>query len=406
MSVGSSLDQRDRTLLLGCGALVILFIIVLALFSPASDNQDPTPSSYSTTPHGAKAAYELLGRAGYQVERQTDALSEITYRVDDHVTVVITEPYLRNVTNSQAAVKAMLENGARVLVTGFSGGWLVPEGAPQSYRYPQPVCTADPNGLQPLAASGTIHIAPEAHWNQANPLQNVAYNCQGDAVAVTYKFGKGTVVWWANSLPLENAGIQQADNLVFFLNSIGPRGTHVFWDESLHGDAPSLLSYAKGTPLTLALWQGVLVASLLVWSYGRRSGPLRPDPVIRRATPIEFVHSLGSLYEASGASQTAVNDAYQQFRQKLERQTGIPQSLPAAGPQMTIALRQHFGAGAERLEQALLACEQAAEPEKLSARSALTRIQALHDCQDVIDQRMQIHPAQPGTQTWKKTPNH
>lgn len=406
MSVRASLDRRDRTLLLGCGALVIIFIIVLAFFSPASDNDDPTPSSYSTTPHGAKAAYELLRQAGYQVERQSDPLAQIADRVDDHATVVIAEPYLRNVAASQSAVEALLEKGARVLVTGFSGGWLVPESALQDYRYSRPACVADPNGFQPLAASGAIRIVPEAHWKQSNLLQDVAYTCQGDAVAVTYKVGKGTVVWWANSLPLENAGLQQADNLVFFLNSIGPRGTHVFWDESLHGDAPSLLGYARGTPLALAAWQGALVASLLLWSYGRRSGPLRADPVIRRTTPIEFVHSLGSLYQASGASQTAVNDAYQQFRQQLERQVGIPQTLSPGATLMPAALRQHFGAGAEQLQQALLACEQAGETEKLSSRNALARIQALHDCQDVIDQRIQNHPALPGSQTWKKTPNH
>jgi hypothetical protein len=381
-----SMDRRDKTLLLACGTLLLVFIVVLAVFSPAADNDDPTPSSYSTAPHGARAAFEVLGRVGYQVERQSDPLMQIADRVDGDVTVVIAEPYWRNVASSQAAVRALLDKGARVLATGFSGGWLLPQSWLETYRYPRPACGADPNGFQPLAASGTVRMVPEAHWKQSNPLQNVVYTCQGDAVAVTYKVGKGTIVWWANSLPLENAGIQQADNLVFFLNSVGPRGTHVFWDESLHGDPPSLLSYARGTPLVLALWQGALVACLLLWSYGRRSGPLRPDPVIRRATPVEFVHSLGSLYQASGACRTAVNNAYQQFRQQLEQRFGISQSLAAEAPLMTVVLRQHFGAGAERLQQALLDAQQAGEAEKLPPRTALARIQALHDCQDVIKQ--------------------
>jgi hypothetical protein len=217
-------------------------------------------------------------------------------------------------------------------------------------------------------------------------LQTVAYTCHEDAVAVTYKVGKGTVVWWANSLPLENGGIQEADNLAFFLNSIGPPGTRVIWDESLHGDAPSLLSYMRGTPLMLALWQGALVACLLLWSYGRRSGPLRPDPVIRRAAPVEFVHSLGSLYQASGASQTAVHNAYQQIRQQMEQNFGIPQNLAANAPLMPAVLQRQFGDRAERLQQALLAAEEASEAEKLPPAAALARIQALHDSLNISKQ--------------------
>ncbi len=404
MKLLASLDRKDRMLLLGCGALVTILIALLALLSPANDNDDPTTSSYSTAPHGAKAAYELLRKAGYQVERQSEPLAQIADRVDEHTTVVLAEPFLQNVMVSQTAVKALLDRGARVLVTGFAGGLLVPGNAVESNRFPPSACDADANGFGELAGSGTIRITPEAHWGQSNPLHQVAYSCQGDAVAVTYTAGKGTVIWWASSLPLENSGIQQKDNLVFFLNSIGPQAmTHVFWDESLHGDSPSLLSYTRGTPLQLIGWQLLLVAALLLWSYGRRSGPLRPDPILPRATPIEFVHSLGSLYQASGATQTAVSDAYQQFRQQLERSVGISQSLAAEAPGMSVVLAQRFGAGAERLQQTLVASEQARGMEKLSPKTALARVQALHDCNDVIDGRMRTYPAIPGTQQWKKT---
>jgi Domain of unknown function (DUF4350) len=343
------MDRKDRMLLLGCGVLVTIFISVLALFSPANENDDPTPSSYSTAPHGAKAAFELLQKAGYQVERQSDPLSQIEDRVDEHTTVVLAEPFLQNVIVSQAAVKALLDKGARVLVTGFAGGLLMPGNAVQSDPFPPSTCNADANGFGELAGSGTVSIRPEALWKQSNPLHQVVYSCRGDAVAVTYKAGKGMVIWWASSTPLENSGIQQADNLVFFLNSVGPRAmTHVFWDESLHGDSPSLLSYTQGTPLRLIGWQLVLVAVLLLWSYGRRNGPLRPDPILPRATPIEFVHSLGSLYQASGATQTAVSDAYQQFRQQLERSVGIlkplrPKHRECPSPWLSVSARVRSG---------------------------------------------------------------
>lgn len=398
----ASLNRRDRRLLLGCGALVVALIVVVAILSPANEDDDPTPSSYSVAPHGARAAFQLLQQAGYQVERQEDSLAERDETTDAHTTVIFAEPFLANVSESKESVKRILDRGGRVLATGYAGGLLLPENAVASNPLPTDgACDAHSTGLGELAGSGTIRMAAAARWKPGNVAQPAAYTCQGGTVAVTYKAGKGTVVWWANSLPLENAGIQQKDNLVFFLNSIGPSATtHVLWDESLHGTPPSLMSYTRGTPLKWMGWQVLLVGALLLWSYGRRSGPLRPDPAIPRAAQIEFVHSLGSLYQAANATQTAVADAYQQCRQKLEQAFAIPQSFSAASIGMSLALSQHFSTEAERVQQALVACEQTMSLETLTPKIALTRIQALHDCMPA--------GAQPNTnqhigKSWKTT---
>jgi hypothetical protein len=383
----AGVDHRDKMLLLSCAALVAILILVLALFSPGNNDEDLTPSSYSTAPHGAKAAFELLRQSGYQVERQSDSLTQLADRVDEHATVVFADPFLQNVNTSREAVKALLDKGARIVVTGYAGGLLAPGNAVETNRFSRSECDADANGFGQLAGSGTVRMTPGALWKQSNPLHHVAYTCQGKAVAVTYKAGKGMVIWWADALPLENSGLQQADNLVFFLNSIGPPATtHVFWDESLHGDSPSLLSYTRGTPLHLIGWQLLLVVALLFWSYARRSGPLRPDPVVPRTTQIEFVHSLGSLYQAAGANQVAVSGAYQHFRQRLEQLFAIPQNRSAAA--LEGVLSQHFGTGGERLLKTLVACEQAMGTENLPAKIALERVQALHDCDDLIHRQM------------------
>ncbi len=398
MRLLAGVDHRDKMLLLSCAALVALLILVLALFSPANNAEDLTPSSYSTAPHGAKAAFELLRQAGYQVERQSDSLEQIEDRVDEHATVVFADPFLQNVNASRDAVKALLDKGARIVVTGYAGGLLAPANAVEANRFPPSECNADANGFGQLAGSGTVRLTPGGRWKQSNPLHRVAYTCQGDAVAVTYKAGKGTVIWWAGALPLENSGLPLADNLVFFLNSIGPPATtHVFWDESLHGDSPSLLSYTRGTPLHWIGWQLMLVVALLLWSFARRSGPLRPDPAVPRTTQIEFVHSLGSLYQAAAANQVAVSGAYQRFRQRLEQLFAIPQNRSAAA--LEGALSQHFGTGGERLLKTLVACEKAMETENLPAKTALETVQALHDCDDFcIDKSSHT-----GTQPWKKT---
>jgi len=42
----------------------------------------------------------------------------------------------------------------------------------------------------------------------------------GSPAVVEYASGKGEVIWWASSTPLENGSIQRAENLNLFLNSL------------------------------------------------------------------------------------------------------------------------------------------------------------------------------------------
>jgi len=383
-------DPRDRKLLIGCGVLVAILIVALAFFSPSrQEDKDPTPFSYSTAEHGAKAAFELLIKSGYTVERQNAPLSEIIDRIDKHTTLVIAEPYMQDVVQTRSTVKEALDRGARVLVTGPSGALLVPGGNLDLRSLPiQAICDAEPNGFGEIANSGKMQMPPAAYWQPTQPLQWVEYTCNGQPIVMRYASGKGEVIWWANSFPLENIGLQRVDNLALFLNSIGPVSNHVVWDESLHGDLRSLWSYANGTPVQLIWGQLALIALLLLFSYSRRSGPLRPDPVVSRATPLEFVHSLGSLYQKAGATNVAVAIAYQRYRHQLEKQFAVAHSLSAQNPALLQALTNRFAAGAPAIQKHLLACENAAGAENLPAREALALVQALHDDEALLSAKI------------------
>jgi hypothetical protein len=380
------IEARDRNLLIACGVLVTLLIVALALFSPSrQEDENPTPLSYSTGKHGAKAAFELLGKAGYNVERQNAPLSEIIDRIDEHTTLVIAEPYMLDVVESRATMKQALDQGARILVTGPSGAMLVP-GNGLDYRDQklQRDCEAEANGFGEIANSGKVQMPVPVPWVRNQPLQSVEYTCDGQAAVVRYASGKGEVIWWANSFPLEYVGIQREDNLALFLNSIGPVSNHVVWDESLHGEPRSLWSYSNGTPIHFVWGQLAMVAFLLLFSYSRRRGPLRPDPIVSRATPVEFIHSLGSLYQKAGATRVAVAIAYQRFRHKLEKQFDVSQSLTAEDPALLEVLTSRFAVRAAGIQKDLLACENAASVEDLTARQALTLVQTLYDDEALI----------------------
>jgi Domain of unknown function (DUF4350) len=372
----AGLEKTDRRLLSACLVLVLVIVVLLAVFAPEEDEIDLVPSSYSTGSFGAKAAYLLLERSGYKVERWTQPLSQLS--ADPHTTLILAEPYPYDFGNSQSAVRRVLQQGGRVLVTGLRGALLLPQDEAESDpAMLEKECRATPNGFDPLADSGDVRIQPVGVWKQTDPRHHTAYLCNNKAVVVRYRYEKGQVIWWADALPLENSGIARGDNLGLFLTSVGPPGTRVVWDESLHGEGRSLWSFVQGTPVHLIWWQLGLVGVLLLVSYGRRSGPLRPDPIAPRASSLEFVRSLGSLYHRAGATNTAVTIAYLQLRRDLEKRAGIDAKLNAAQAAQAIARR--FGYDVESLNKDLVASEDAAFGGALSEKRALALVQALND---------------------------
>ena len=64
-----------------------------------------------------------------------------------------------------------------------------------------------------------------------------------------------------------------------------------------------------GVPRAISVDLPILTSILIIFSFSRRSGPLRDMASAPRATPIEFLDALGSLYKSAGASSTAVSIA-------------------------------------------------------------------------------------------------
>lgn len=382
MKIFPSLDSRDRKAVLICLSLVAVAIVLIAMFAPRQRDESPVPSSYGVGTHGAKAAYLLLVRSGYNVERWEQPLSSLVDSVDEHTVIILADPFRIDPIQTKVDIKNVLAHGGRVLAIGYQGAGMLPDGQPHvnDARIGSTACQPSPDGFDPLASSGEIHMDAYVVWAPIQPGQRVQYRCGDGAVVVTYPSGKGTITWWASSMPLENASILRGNNLDLFLNSVGPpEGARVVWDESLHGDVRSLSSYTAGTPVGLMWMQAALVAALLLFSLSRRSGPLRPFVETPRTTPLEFVESLGALYDRSGAANTAVVIAYERFRRQLEKRGGFAPAdtrLPAAELAEAIQTRLHYNhpqLGAD------LAASEAASYTELSRRAALTLAQALHD---------------------------
>jgi hypothetical protein len=386
MNMLSSLDAKDRRLLLWTVGIALGLAVLTGFLLPGADSNDNLlPSTYLAGQHGARAAYETLLRSGYSLERWERPLSELAATAGPDTVVIFAEPFTREKADIDA-VRTILERGGRVLSTGFWGGIILPadsSATPDEFNFA--ACKLNPEGLDPLAGTGEVWMLPKATWHVGgNPAQRVEYSCAGAPAVVEYDWGKGHVVWWASSTPLENGSLARGDDLDLLLNSLGPReGRHFYWDESLHGEIRSIWSYAAGPSLTL-LWIGLpALALLIVLSFSRRSGPVRDLPLPARAAPIEFLDALGSLYRNAGAASTAVSVAWERFRRHALLLLGL-RGTPMAAAELAQAIRRRIPNANPSLEADLSACEEAAWGETVNPREALKLLQTLHDRQQEL----------------------
>jgi hypothetical protein len=359
--------------------------VITAIFAHNQNSDDnAVPSSYLTGRHGARAAYELLVARGYNVQRWEQPLSVLAATTDAETVVILAEPLTRN-EDDVKAVRDIVARGGHLLVTGMMGGILAPDGDVQAADSFAGACKLTPQGLDPLAASGEVWMESEATWGDDHPRYRVEYNCAESPAVVEYADGKGEVTWWASSTPLENGSIARAQNLNLFLNTLGSRADHhIYWDESMHGDVRTQWFYVRGPAWNLLRWGLAGIALLIVLSFSRRRGPVRDLPPPVRATPVEFLEALGSLYAEAGAATTAVELAYERFRRKMGDLCGLKAARMNA-EELGAVLRRRFPAVAVELEKDLSDCEEAITNEKLNPKKALSLIQALNRHSETLD---------------------
>lgn len=407
MTLLGSLDAKDRRLLLWCGLAVVVLAIATGVLLPSgSSNDNRLPSSYLPGRHGTLAAYETLLRSGYAVERWERPLPELAAQAGPDTVVIFAQPFTREAEDIKA-VRTILERGGRVLATGFWGGYILPgESSDTPKEFTFAACRLEPEGLDALASSGEVWMIPEATWQVGKPAQRIEYGCAGQPAVVQYDWGKGHAVWWASATPIENGSLARAHDLDLLLNSLGPKEGHRFyWDESLHGDVRSEWSYVGGPALNLLRGGLISLAVLVLVSFSRRRGPVRELPRPVRATPVEFIEALGSLYQTAWAASTAVTVAWERFRRQALQECGL-RGQNMGAEELARTLRRRFPALGDDLEVDLAACEQGAEDERIPPRRALHLVQLLADYEAQLRGASEAKRGRGGAAWRKRRPTH
>ena len=131
------------------------------------------------------------------------------------------------------------------------------------------------------------------------------------------------------------------------------------------------------------------IALLVIFSFSRRRGPVRDLPAPVRATPVEFLEALGSLYAEAGASATSVELAYERFRRRMGDLCGLKGAKMSA-EELGLALRRRFPQAPETLEKDLAECEEAIGSDALQPKKALALVQTLNRHGEALDRAARV----------------
>jgi len=369
------LSAGDRKILLVAGGAFLLLVILGFLFAPDSNTGASSATTYSTASEGAKAAYLLLQETGYHVEHWQHSATSL--RADGDTVLIIADPAIIPNAKQKAAIEQFVSGGGRVITTGIRGARFLPEDSSEYNEAPRNPWT-EFKALAPSAitrAAPKITLAPRAHWSG-----NLGIGLYGDdeqTVVTHFRHGKGDIVWMASATPLTNAGITQPGNLEFLLAAVGDQQrTRVLFDEYVHGYGESDEPERSHPLMTALLMQSVVLAFAAILTFSRRSGPLRPLPAESRLAPLEFVETLGGLYQQAHAASVAVNVYYQRFQYWTTRRLGIGNK--ATPEDLDRAVRERWGLHDDKFQATLQAAAAARYQPDLPQKEALGIVQSLY----------------------------
>src|SRR5205807_7425695 len=158
-------------------------------------------------------------------------------------------------------------------------------------------------------------------------------------------------------------------NLEFFLACLGDQQNEILWDEYIHGYRQTLAESMAHSPVKWLFLQLVLLAAAVVATFSRRSGPTCAPRTEIRLSPIEFVQTLGGLYERAGSASVAVDISYQRFRYWLTRRLGAGSNISTQDLQP--ALQDHWAMNDDHLVAIMKRCESARSDSYLLGPAAL-----------------------------------
>jgi Domain of unknown function (DUF4350) len=381
--MSDGLTYGDRKLLAVAGGVSFVVIALGIVLSRHVADATENPTTYSVGSGGAKAAYLLLAQSGYHVQRWEESLTDLP--TGDGGTLILAEPEGSPTPEERAALTEFIEEGGRLIATGTTAGFFLSDySKPLGHMYaiPDPIAgltweripSTSPSSITRAAAE--ITLAPEAYWYPESSVMKLYGGLEKPRV-VKYARGKGEVIWWASATPLTNAGLREPGNLEFFLACLGDAQRPVLFDEYFHGHRRAEVAARARSRFTWIAGQAVLILTATLLTYSRRSGPIVAAKPESRLSPLEFVRTLGSVYDRAGAASIAVDIGYERFRYQLTQRLGMGSNSPVE--QIDRAATARWNLEGQALGELLRSCERARHDPNLSTEAAIALSRSLTD---------------------------
>ena len=299
--------------------LVGLNLVAVLVDAAAPSPEGPRSSSFATAPQGLAAWAELARRSGHEVRALRDRPSDES--LPDGGTVVMLDP--QEFTAGQArALRRFAERGGRVIAGGRKpGAWMRGFGSVPAWEAGG---SGDARVLVPGAETGgaaRLRTVGEGRWRTAPDALPIVGAGDG-AVALLRRAGEGRIVLVADTSPLQNRLLDEADNAAFALALTGD-GPLVFV-EGPHGYGTATGLAALPARFRWGLLLLGLSALLLIVARWPRMGPPEPpeEPLFppRRA----YVDALAATLARSRDRSTAIDAVRSAARERLARRAALP----------------------------------------------------------------------------------
>ncbi len=368
-------------------ALLLVMTLVAWLDSNQSDQGEGSPSSYSVQRRGAKAAYLLLQKSGYPVERWKQPPAQLPAEASG-VLLVLAGPDSSPRSEEVSGIIRFLLRGGSVLIAGVRPNAFLPQASAKTGEQRVGFAECKPVAPTSLTRGGLISQDGDLVWDSGKNAAVVHFVAHSEddkgekPVVVSYALGRGRVIWWASALPLTNVGIRDRNNLDLLLNSLGD-SRRILWDEYYHEEHAVAAAHPSNPAQMWALAQAGFLGLLVILTFSRRSGPMVPLARESRLSPLEFVETLGSVFHRARGTQVAVEIAFSRFQQIAARRLGIRGTASANDILLGMAQR---GIKIPPGVAALVGRSQdAAGDTELSEKQALEHVQALNQATRLLE---------------------
>ena len=323
-----------------------LLLVVAVILSPSGlANTDTRLTTYSTTPFGARALYDVLGRLGWHVLRRRRVFRA---PVDSTGTYLILSPPLDLSATEVSALLDAVRRGATIVVSPDAGSPLSDSLRIRRSRFDQDLevlrsdttDVSDPASaliaaavnaggfsryLRPVARSerDTEPVFPP---DTATLLRVRADSGRARPAIMTRRLGKGTAVIVAELAFARNDNVRDTTGMILavrLLERAGIDRSHRLVFDEYHqgfGDAANMSAAIDqalfGTPVGRAAVQALIAGLILLLAVGIRPVAPRERPSIERRSPLEHVGALRLAYEQIQATRLATSRLVRGLRRR------------------------------------------------------------------------------------------